>query len=454
LEERPFDRALLLANQSRDEVKRYVAWLRKRSNAQIELREVTLTDPTDFNEIYTEALRALENLQAELDEVPDLTFHLSPGTPAMATVWIILSATKFRAELIQSSIAHGVQQVKFPFDLSAELLKPVDTKLVQLSGGLLPETYGDIARSPAMARLFKKAEKAAQRSVPILIEGEFGTGQELLARGIHSSGPRKESLFVTLNCALVPPEEHEVKLFGDYDTNLIGAAVKAERGTLFLNNVEYLSPGAQAHLLKQLQSDERSDTGESEFRARIIAATTCNLLQRVANHHFREELFYRLAVLVLKTPALRERTGDLGPLMDSLLDTINKQSVHEPGYVKKRLSAGAKNILIQYSWPGNLRELENTLRRVAVWSEGEEITEEEALDAILALPERRAAKDGILGRPIDDGIDLQELMAEVARHYIKRAIEQSEGNKTNAAKLVGLPSHQTLSNWMAKYGVA
>jgi transcriptional regulator with PAS, ATPase and Fis domain len=169
-------------------------WLRRRSNAQIELRHVTLTDPTNFNEIYAEALAALDNLQAELDEVPNLTFHLSPGTPAMATVWIILSATKFRAELIQSSIAHGVQPVNFPFDLSAELLRSADARLTELSSGLVPETYGDIVfRSPAMARLVRKAEKAAQRSVPILIEGEPGTGQALLAHAIHKSGPRNDA---------------------------------------------------------------------------------------------------------------------------------------------------------------------------------------------------------------------------------------------------------------------
>jgi DNA-binding NtrC family response regulator len=453
LEERSFDRALLLANQDRQDVQRYVAWLRKRSNAEIELRLVTLTDPTNFNEIYTEALAALEKLQAELDEVPKLTFHLSPGTPAMATVWTILSATKFRAELIQSSIAHGVQSVKFPFDLSAELLKPADTRLAQLSTGLMPETYGDIAfRSPAMVRLIKKAEKAAQRSVPILIEGEPGTGQELLARAIHRSGPRKDARFVTLDCALVPPEQHEAELFDG--ANVLGAILKAKHGTLFLNNIEYLSLGAQARLTKIFDFDELSDVGIAKNDTRIIAATTCNLMQEVANRCFREELFYRLAVLVLKTPPLRERTGDLGTLIESLLDTINTQSEREPGYVRKRLSVGAKNFLIQHQWPGNLRELENTLRRAAVWSDGEEITEAEAIDAVFSMPDRGAVRNEILGRPLEQGVDLPELIADVARHYIKRAIEQSEGNKTMAAKLVGLSSHQTLSNWMTKYSVA
>jgi DNA-binding NtrC family response regulator len=455
LEERSFDRVLLLANQDRQEVQRYIAWLRKRSDAAIELRQVALTDPTNFNEIYSAALATLEHLRAELDEVPELTFHVSPGTPAMGLVWIMLSATKFRAKLIQSSIAHGVQPVNFPFDLSAELLKPADTRLADLSVGLVPETYGDITfRSPAMARLHKKAEKAAQRSVPILIEGEPGTGQELLARAIHRSGPRKDAPFIALNCALAPSEQLEAELFGDTAAAVTGAISRAQRGTLFLDNIECLPVRAQARFLKLFEVDELLSDGQLRTDVRVIAATTCNLMEEVTSRRFSEDLFYHLAVLVLKTPPLRERTGDIGPLIETLLGTINAQNVHEPGYVKKRLSVGAKNFLIQHQWPGNLRELENTLRRAAVWSESEEITEAEALDAVVSLPDRGILRDQILGRPLEEGVDLQELMAEVARHYIKRAIEQSEGSKTIAAKLVGLPSHQTLSNWMTKYGVA
>jgi DNA-binding NtrC family response regulator len=250
-----------------------------------------------------------------------------------------------------------------------------------------------------------------------------------------------------VNCALIPPERLETELFHE----VTGAVARALRGTLFLNNVENLTFAAQARLLNRIDFDE---SAPNNFSVRIIAATTCNLMEEVANHRFREELFYQLAVLVLKIPPLRERTGDLGPLIESLLDTINTQSFSEPGYVKKRLSVGAKNVFIRYQWPGNLRELSNTLRRAAVWSEAEEITEAEALDAIASLPDRAIVRNEILGRPIDEGIDLPELIAEVARHYIKRAIERSEGNKTIAAKLIGLPSYQTLSNWMTKYGVA
>jgi DNA-binding NtrC family response regulator len=460
--DRAFDRVLLLANQNPQEVQRYVQWLGERSDAQIELHQVTLTSPTDFGEVYAATLNALEALRSKLNEVPELTFHLSPGTPAMATIWVILSATKFPAELIESSIDHGVKTTSIPFDLSAELLprmlKSSDARLAHLSAGLAPETYGDIAfRSPVMARLIKKAEKAAQRSFPLLIQGELGAGQELLARATHQSGPRKDAAFVIVDCSLVPPNQIESQLFGSLPVNSSSTIMRAHLGTLFLDHIEYLPISVQARLQKLLETGEFSPVGETQDQridVRVIAATSCDLMEEIKNGRFREELFYRLAVLVLKMPPLRERTGDLGPLIDGLLETINTQSAEEPEYVYKRLSAGAKNFLLQQSWPGNLRELENTLRRAAVWSDGDEISEADAWDAILSLPDRACAGNEIIGRPIEEGVDLQEIIGEVARHYIKRAIEQAEGSKTLAAKLIGLPSHQTLSNWMTKYGVA
>src|SRR5262249_8102461 len=153
------------------------------------------------------------------DGVPEFTFHLSPGTPAMATAWAIISKTTYPAELIQSSKDFGVKTVELPFELSAELLpaalKPADQLLTQLSGGLTGETCGDIVfRSPAMARLAGKATKAAFRSVPVLIEGETGTEKEVIARAIHGAGPRKDKAFVSLNCRAVEANELETKIFG------------------------------------------------------------------------------------------------------------------------------------------------------------------------------------------------------------------------------------------------
>ncbi|HLP67266.1 MAG TPA: sigma 54-interacting transcriptional regulator, partial [Rhizobium sp.] len=236
-----------------------------------------------------------------------------------------------------------------------------------------------------------------------------------------------------------------------------GALAEASGGTLYLDEVELLPPQAQARLqvlLDEMAGDEIVASKGVKADVRIIAATRKQLIDVVAAGDFREELFFGLAVLVLKIPPLRERKGDLGPLIDMLLERINEQSADEPGFEKKTLSPGAKNVLLQRPWPGNLRELENSLRRAAIWSEGSQITEDDIWDAVFTAPAPTGTQNSILDQPIDDGVNLQEIMAEVARHYITRAIAHAEGNKTNAAKLIGLPSYQTLTNWMTKYGVS
>ena len=465
---RSFDRVILIANQSSDEVLAYIEWLKRRSAVEIILEQVVLADPTDLETIHTHTVTALETHIADLEDIPELTFHLSPGTWAMASVWTILSTTRFPAELIQSSIKHGVRTVEFPFELSAELLpkilKPADKRLSNLSTGLANETYGDLVfRGAAMARLAEKAGKAAQRSVPILIEGETGTEKELLARSIHELGPRKSQAFVSMNCSAFAGDFVEAELFGaaseqslEANQCQVGAIERADKGTLYLEEIEALPLDTQSRLQRFLETGVSPRLGSSEakkFEVRVIAATGRSLVEEVASGRFKEELFYGLAVLVLKLPSLRERSGDLGLLIEMLLSRINEQSVDEPGYVAKTLSPAAKSFLMQQPWPGNLRELENTLRRAAVWSDGEQITEADIWDSVFSLPTRDKSGNGVLGHPIEEGVDLNELMTEVARHYIRRAIEHAEGNKTIAAKLVGLPSYQTLSNWMKKYEV-
>ena len=184
---------------------------------------------------------------------------------------------------------------------------------------------------------------------------------------------------------------------------------------------------------------------------RIVAATNRALLQEVGAGRFREDLFYRLAVAVLLIPPLRDREGDLGMLIEKLLDKVNAEAASEPAYKKKQLSAGARNILLQHRWPGNVRELLNTLRRLSIWSDGVTVTAADAREALLEAPTRTG--QDVLGRTMGEGFDLQDLLGQVARHYLSRALEESNGNKTRAAELVGLPSYQTLTNWLGKYEV-
>ena len=184
---------------------------------------------------------------------------------------------------------------------------------------------------------------------------------------------------------------------------------------------------------------------------RIIAATNRTLTDEVTAGRFREDLFFRLAVAVLKIPPLRERTGDLGLLIDRLLEQVNREAAAEPGYKHKGLSVGAKNLLMSQAWPGNVRELLNTLHRAAIWSDGRAISSEDALEALLPVARRTSTE--ILGRSLGGSLNLPELLKEVAKHYLARAMDEAHGNKTKAAELLGLSSYQTLTNWLARYQI-
>ena len=462
-----FDAAFLLTDHDAEGVP-YLRWLKERSDGvEIHLLRERLTGPTEFGEIYTAAVRACEQAIA-VAEGDALTFHLSPGTPAMAAVWIILGKTRYPAAMIESSLKHGVKTVSVPFDISADflpdLLRQPDRELERLSAGLPPEAPefdAIIHRSPAMRRIILRARRVAPRSVPVLLEGETGTGKELVARAIHRASPRRERPFIAVNCGALPPELVESELFGHEKGAFTGADrtrpgyfAAANGGTLFLDEIGELPAPTQVKLLRVLQEGAVVRVGATTPRkvnVRVIAATNRTLTEEVTERRFREDLFYRLAVAVLKLPPLRERAGDVGLLADRLMEQINAESATEPGYRDKKLSASARNIMLRHSWPGNVRELANTLRRAAIWSGGSVITADELRDAL--LPPVHHYGSEVLGRPLGNGFSLPDLLAEVARHYLARAMEEASNNKTRAAELVGLASYQTFTNWLSKYAM-
>jgi transcriptional regulator with PAS, ATPase and Fis domain len=312
-----------------------------------------------------------------------------------------------------------------------------------------------------MQRLITRARRVAAHAVPVLIEGESGTGKELLARAIHRASPRRDRELIAVNCGAIAPELVESELFGHEKGAFTGATSPrggyfeaAHGGTLFLDEVGELPAPVQVKLLRSLQEGAIVRVGATHPRkvdVRVVAATNRTLTDEIAAGRFREDLFYRLAVAVLKVPALRDRPGDLGLLIDSLWDTISRDDGGLPRAQPKKLSAGARNALLGHSWPGNVRELVNTLRRAAIWSEGPTITADEAREALLPAPSGR--RSDVLDRPLGSDLDLPALLGDVARHYLARAVQEAHGNKTRAAELVGLPSYQTLTNWLDKYEV-
>ena len=466
LDMREFDEVFFITDYKEARVKPYTNWIRERTPTPHQLFYRQLSSPTHFGEIYEIAASVCQEALDQYGNQTELTFHLSPGTPAMAAVWIILAKTRFPAELIESSRAHGVQTASVPFDISAEflptLLQKPDAELRSLSEEKPTESanFEDIQyRSQVMARVVEKTRRVAMRNIPVLFEGESGTGKELFARAIHQRSLRKGE-FIPVNCGAIHPNLVESELFGhkkgafsNAHADRKGHFEEANDGTIFLDEIGELSKDIQVKLLRVLQEGEVVRVGESKPRkvdVRIVAATNRNLIEEVGEGRFREDLFYRLVVAYLKLPPLRERTGDLGLLINHSLELINQENEAQPGYKHKKISIGARNLILNHHWPGNIRELQNTLRRAMVWTDEETLTRQDIEEALLPVFGKR--DEDILNRPLDADFSLPDLIDEVAKHYLNRALQESK-TKKEAAELVGLPSYQTLTNWAKKYGV-
>lgn len=466
-----YDLVVLLNNYPPEAAAGYPAWLQTLGAPAVELVQQTLRSPTHYADIYEAVVAKLEELKRRYPEAT-LTFHLSPGTPAMAAVWIILAKTRFPATLIESSREYGVKTVEIPFEIAAEywpdrgraLLEPGFPCYAPPAELPFPEApaFADIIyRSEAMRRVIDKARLVAPRSVPVLLEGESGTGKELLARAIHQASPRRRQPFLAVNCGAIPGELVEAELFGfvrgaftGADRDRKGYFEEADGGTLFLDEVGELPLPAQVKLLRVLQEGEICRLGSRQPRkveVRIISATNRSLLQEVSAGRFRPDLFYRLAVAVIQVPPLRQRPGDLGLLVDHLLGQINAACASEPGKWPKKLAPAARNLLLQHSWPGNVRELYNTLFRAAIWCPEERLEARDIQEAL--LPPLATAAEQVLDQPLGEGFSLQSLIARVARHYLEKALAEAKGNKTRAAQLLGLASYQTLNNWLNRYGI-
>ena len=314
-----------------------------------------------------------------------------------------------------------------------------------------------ITRNKSMLLLKQQAEVLAHKLVPVLIYGETGTGKELFARAIHNAGPRAAKPFIAVNCGAIPSELIDSTLFGHKKGAFTGAIAdrlgvfqQADGGTLFLDEFGELTADVQVRLLRVLQEGVCTPVGasvEQRVDVRLIAATHRNLMVDVAEGRFREDLFYRVAVGVLHLPPLREREGDLLLLCEALLDAIARQDAALAG---KKISAEGKKLVLQHSWPGNVRELQATLLRAALWCQGDTIEHQDMTGAVFAMPARGDRKVQV---DVAQGVDIQVLLSEFVRPYLEQALQQTAGNKTRAAKLLGLKSQQTLTNWMEKYGI-
>jgi DNA-binding NtrC family response regulator len=304
-----------------------------------------------------------------------------------------------------------------------------------------------IGEDPASLRLLELAEKVATAATTLLISGESGTGKDHLARLIHELGPRRDAPFLKIDCASLPPNLVESELFG-HELGAFTGAVERKlgrlelggTGTIVLDEVAALTPGAQGKLLRVLQERIFERLGGTEtirIEARIVALTNVDLTAAVANGHFREDLYFRLNVLALTVPPLRERRADIHPLADHLLAAL--RSIH--GHPGSRLSEASRRMLATYAWPGNVRELRNALERAVVFSRSDMLEPGDFPDNI------RAAASGAAGSTA--GLRSLE---EVEREVIAATLEATHYRISRAAEALGI-SRKTLLEKRKKYGL-
>ena len=308
-----------------------------------------------------------------------------------------------------------------------------------------------IGSSAPMREVVEIIELIANCRSTVLITGETGTGKEVAARAIHSSSSRSGSRMVAVNCAALPDHLLEAELFGHTKgafTGAVNARVgmfeQAHRSTIFLDEIGEMPLSLQAKLLRVLQEREIQRIGSSEplaIDARVIAASNANLLEAVANRRFREDLYYRLNVVALRMPALRDRPADIPELVDHFL---HKLSEHEPAW-KKQLSPQALEIFLKYSWPGNVRQLEHVLESACVLSGARSVLYPGDFD----LAEVQISEFGPLSAldVPEGGINFEELMTGIERRLLERALAKSGGNKARAATMLHMKRTTLLSKF-------
>jgi DNA-binding NtrC family response regulator len=343
-----------------------------------------------------------------------------------------------------------------PFELSTLLgaMSVAANRVVkqQSSTTKIAKSTGIVAESSSMRKLFDQVTTIAPFNTTVLITGETGTGKEMVARAIHSQSPRKDHPLVALNCAAVPEQLLEDELFGHVKGAFTGAQIaregrfeQADSGTLFLDEIGDMSLPLQSKLLRVLQEREFEKLGSAKtikVDVRIVAATSADLEKRISDGSFRADLFYRLNVVHLKLPPVRERRDDIVPLARYLLGRFCESA----GLPAKTIADDAWEALKSYRWPGNVRQLQNAMERAAALSGGAtEIT-------LKDLPEevRGGAPSGItpaIGeveettaeRSIpDEGVNFEAVVTEVERELLLQSLNKSGGNKMRAAKLLNM----------------
>ncbi|MEM7479921.1 MAG: sigma-54 dependent transcriptional regulator [Acidobacteriota bacterium] len=296
-----------------------------------------------------------------------------------------------------------------------------------------------IGKAPAMETLFEKMRMVAPTRASVLVIGESGTGKELVANALHHASPRKSERFLAINCGAIPSDILESELFGHEKGAFTGAVSRkigkfelAHRGTLFLDEISELYPELQVKLLRVLEERQVMRVGGADLLDvdfRLVAATNRDLEEEVEKGRFREDLYYRLKVVTLEIPSLRERPSDIPLLADFFL----KQYCDEQGKEPRALSPEAQEVFSRFPWPGNVRELRNRVESIVVFHQGEEITLQD-----LPADMRDSATVSSAGAPVQPVTAEPRTMAEIERQAILETLQRTEGHRAKAADLLDI----------------
>jgi two-component system response regulator HydG len=374
---------------------------------------------------------------------------------------VLMTAQATLQSAIQAVNEGAFYYLQKPFrndELVAILRRAAETRALKIENTTLKQEirrrdFGDVSRPLGSARawtdVLRVAETVAPTDSTVLIQGESGTGKEVVARYIHSLSARSEKTFASINCGALPESLLESELFGHVKGSFTGAVkdkaglfAAASGGTFFLDEIGETTPATQVKLLRVLQTREVIPVGATDpqpIDVRLVAATNRDLDEEIKRGTFRGDLFYRLNVIALQLPPLRERREDIPLLAEHFLHRSAEQAKEEP----KRLSAVAIEALQSYDWPGNVRELENALERAVILTRGSIID-------VAAFPDRVVERKA---RPlVSDAPPANPTLDAVERAYIMWVLQSEGGNKTRAADILGIdPS--TLYRKLSRYGV-
>jgi two-component system response regulator AtoC len=394
------------------------------------------------------------------DLMPQIA-RLLPGVP------IILMSAHGTQDLAIEAIQRGAYDYLAkpfqPAEIRLTLRKAHEREELRRKNSLLERdisrTLGDraiVAASDGMIALLELLERTAAYKSTVLVTGESGSGKEVIARAIHSQSPRRDEPFVAVNCGAIPENLLESELFGHAKGAFTGANrahrglfAEANKGSLFLDEIGEMPVGLQVKLLRAIQEEEIRPVGENKSQTidvRVIAATSRDLEVEIAEGRFREDLFYRLNVVRLEVPPLRERRQDIPLLVDHFLSRFRNNL----GKNVRGVSDAVLELLVGYSWPGNVRELENMIERAIILTDGDTIEKSALPPAVLAGPSAGVPQSGQAAE--DEDLSLKRARQLFEAQLIRRALGRTGGNRTHAAKLLEI-SHRALLYKLKDYGI-